>query len=204
MNQLLQEHLFTIILFLLILILILIGILVFIIFKLLNDKNKQSVSNTSPTINIDSQSDLQIKNFENDKFNHLKKSEPIVEKYYCKNHTDQNSIGSCLICEDVFCEACLVEHEGMYFCRDHFKLFANNKWKQITDQKTTPESPEDGLYIWDFKRYIWKEKTIPSFVLTHYKINVEDDFIESYVQLNVEENRAEELSDELSKYKAKH
>jgi len=203
MNQLLQEHLFTIIVFLLALILILICILVFIIFKLLNDKNKNAniASSHSPpkTENLDTPANgLSVDNFK-----HLKKSEPVVEKFYCKNHTDQNSIGGCLICEDVFCEACLVEHEGMYFCRDHFKIFANNKWKQITDQKTTPESPEDGLYIWDFKRFIWKEKSIPSFVLTHYKINVEDDFIESYVQLNVEESRAEELANELSKYKAK-
>lgn len=190
MNQLIQDHLFLIIIVLLLIILILIGILVFIIFKLLNDKRGNSIVHP-PLSTIPTQT-KQTKN-----------QEIITEKYYCTNHQDQNSIAACLICEDVFCEACLVEHDGMYFCRDHFKIFANNKWTQITDQKTTPDSPEEGLYIWDFKRYIWKEKSIPSFVLTHYKINIDNDFIESYVQLNVEDSKGADLKIELEKFRAK-
>ncbi len=202
MNQLIQEHLFAIIIFLLVIILILIGILVFIIFKLLGDKSNTSTNLEVLNPKVETTTITELNKLEAIK--NKKLSEAVSEKYYCTNHKDQNSIGGCLICEDVFCEACLVEHEGMYFCRDHFKIFANNKWKQITDQITTPETPEDGLYIWDFKRYLWKEKSIPSFVLTHYKINVDNDFIESYVQLNVEENRSEELYIELKNYKAKH
>jgi hypothetical protein len=80
----------------------------------------------------------------------------------------------------------------MFFCKDHFKTYANNKWKQITDLKTNANTPEDGVFIYDFKRKMWSKKSIPSYVLTHYKINVEEDLIESYIQLYVrEENEVE-------------
>jgi hypothetical protein len=201
MNQLIQEHLFSIILFLLFIILLLMGVIVFVLFKLLNDKNNSTVSPVSitPPPDAPKNSEQDFKEIARQKL----KNEIINEKYYCHNHKESNSVGGCLICEDVFCESCLVEHEGMYFCRDHFKIFANNKWEQITDEKTTPDTPDDGLYIWNFKRHIWKNKNIPSFVLTHYKINVHDDFIESYVQLNVVADSSSELKTALLEFKAK-
>jgi hypothetical protein len=166
MNQFLQNNLFTIVLFLLLIILLLVGVLSFVVFKLLSVKNNLS--------DIKNPLDIPI---------------PIVvEKYSCHNHKDQPTAGACLICEDVFCEKCLIEHEGMFFCKEHFKTYANHKWKQVTDFKTNANTPEDGLFIYDFKRKAWSKKGIPSFVLTHYKINVEDDLIESYIQLHVRED----------------
>lgn len=137
-----------------------------------------------------------------DKFAHIKRPEIIVEKFQCHNHPDKESVGSCLICEDVFCENCLIEHESMHFCREHFRIFANSKWKQITDVRTTPDTPEDGLFIYSFKKDMWKEKNLPTFVMTHYKINIDNDYIESFIQLNVREEDAESLTLELEKYKA--
>ncbi len=164
MNTFLQNNLFTLVLFLLFIILLLIGILTFIVLKLLNQK-----SDLRPSTNP------------------MQSSVPstIVEKYSCHNHQDQPTVGGCLICEDVFCENCLIEHEGMTFCKDHFKTYINNKWKQVTDLKTSAQTPENGLFIYDFKRKAWNNKNIPSFILTHYKINVEEDLIESHIQLHV-------------------
>ena len=118
----------------------------------------------------------------------------ISEKNHCIHHQNNTSVGSCLICEEVFCENCLVDHESMHFCREHFRVFASNTWRQITDLRTTPDTPEEGLFIYHFKKDLWLKKSIPSFVMTHYKINIENDFIESFVQLNVRESDAEKLS----------
>lgn len=163
MNQFLQNNLFTLIVFLLLIILLLIGVLSFVVIKLLTQKNTPT---EKPIISES-------------------KNTPVIEKYVCHNHKDQPTIGACLICEDVFCENCLIEHDGMFFCRDHFKTYAANRWIQITDLKTTPNTPEEGMHIYEYKRLQWNKKNIPSFVLTHYKINVEEDLIESYIQLHV-------------------
>ncbi|MBY0416368.1 MAG: hypothetical protein K2Q18_19490, partial [Bdellovibrionales bacterium] len=195
MNNFVQENLYAIILFLLLLVLMLIAIIGIVIVKLLLSAKKET--NTWPvTLAPQPESQLDLKS----KFKKLSE-ETVVEKYYCENHPDEPSVGSCLICENVFCEKCLIEHEGMFFCKEHFRVFANNKWKQITDVRTTPHTPEEGLYIYHFKRHIWKEEKIPSFVLTHYKINIEEDFIESFIQLNVIESDAENLLHGMNKFK---
>lgn len=192
MNQFIQDNTFAIIGILFFIIFLLMGGMIFILYKLLMS-NKQPIAQVAPTV---------LEPVVADKFAHIKRPEIIVEKFQCHNHPDKESVGSCLICEEVFCESCLVEHESMHFCRDHFRIFANSKWKQITDVRTTPDTPEEGLFIYSFKKDMWKEKNLPTFVMTHYKINIDNDYIESFIQLNVREEDAETLSIELEKYKA--
>lgn len=201
MNNFLQNNIYAIILFLLFIILLLIALIGTVLIKLLlNNKNETQVK-ASP---VEKERPVLVPTVETPTKIKKLSEETVVEKYYCENHPDVPSVGSCLICEDVFCEQCLIEHDSLYFCKEHFKTFANNKWKQITDVKTTPNTPEDGLYIYHFKRHIWQDQKIPSFVLTHYKINIEEDFIESFIQLNVVEEKAEDLLGEIEKFKAKH
>lgn len=197
MNNFLQNNLTAIILFLLLIILLLIALIGMIIVKLLLSPKNETLP---PHIPQPPKEEVQ------EILNTYKKlsEDKVVEKYFCENHPTVPSAGTCLICEEVFCEKCLIEHDGLYFCKEHFKTFANNKWKQITDTKTTPNTPEDGLYIYHFKRHLWTKRETPSFVLTHYKINIEEDFIESFIQLNVLEGEAEILAEEIEKFKAKH
>jgi hypothetical protein len=200
MNIFLQENLTAILLFMVLIVLLLIALIGIVLVKLLLTKNEQPPTQPAgekerPVLVPVIETPAKLKKLA---------EETVVEKYYCENHPDVPSAGGCLICEEVFCEQCLIEHDSLYFCKEHFKTFANNKWKQITDVKTTPNTPEDGLYIYHYKRHIWKDQNIPSFVLTHYKINIEEDFIESFIQLNVVEEKAEELLADIEKFKAKH
>jgi hypothetical protein len=191
MNQFLQTNLITIVV-LLLLIFLLMGGMIFILFRLLTTpKNEPEVPRPveKPVLRPVVEKILFPE-------------EPIVEKYYCIHHKEAPSVGSCLICEEVFCIDCLVDHESMHFCKEHFRTYANYKWKQITDIRTTPDTPEEGLFIYNFKRDLWLNKSIPSFVMTHYKINIENDYIESFIQLNVREDDVEKLILELEKYKA--
>lgn len=187
MNQFLQNNLIAIIVFLLLFIFLLMGGMIFMLFRLLattKTKNATPVLATKPFLKPTSKNIIEAKEF-------------IIEKYYCVHHKDAPSVGTCLICEDVFCDDCLIDHESMHFCKAHFQIYANYKWKQITDTRTAPDTPEDGLYIYNFKRDLWLNKNIPSFVMTHYKINIENDYIESFIQLNVREEDVDKLSREL-------
>lgn len=194
MNEFLQNNLITIIIFLLLIILLLIGLIGFVLVKLLMQKPQTVFVPAQPTEVLPTKKSALSKYVE----------EQVTEKFYCHNHPDAQSVGSCLICEEVFCENCLSEHEGLYFCKEHFKTFANNKWRQITDVKTTPDTPIDGLYVYHFKRKIWKEEKIPCYILTHYKINLDNDFIESFIQLNVREEDADQLAQDISKFQIDH
>ena len=192
MNQFLQNNFVAIIVFLLLLIFFLMGGGIFILFRLLTKTKTEAMAPMpaeKPVLRPISEKVILVE-------------EVIVENYYCIHHKEAPSVGSCLICEEVFCVDCLVDHESMHFCKEHFRTYANYKWKQITDVRTTPDTPEDGLFIYNFKRDLWLNKSIPSFVMTHYKINIENDYIESFIQLNVREDDVEKLGLELEKYKA--
>lgn len=185
MNHFLQSNITFIVVLFLLLIFGLMALLIFVFIKILN--TKKSDNSLSPP------------SFEE---NSVKRNNDVIsENNYCLHHADAPSVGSCLICEEIFCENCLVDHQSMHFCKDHFRLFSNYKWKQITDEKTTPDTPLHGTYIYNFKRDLWLKKNIPTFVMTHYKINIENDYIESFVQLNVRENDADKLSSDILKYK---
>lgn len=118
---------------------------------------------------------------------------------FCSNHEDLAAQGICGICMKGHCEKCLVEWDGLYFCREHYKTFANNDWVSITNVRTTPDNPEKGTYIYSFKDDLWKSEETPSYIVTHYKINVEDDGIESFVMLYVRKNDEELLRKRLVK-----
>ena len=194
MNLFLQNNLVAIILFLLMIIFSMMGGMIFVLFRLLTSSKKMP----EPKVEVVTEKAVLRPAFDKAKF----AQEQFVEKYYCIHHKEAPSVGTCLICEEVFCEDCLVDHESMHFCKEHFRTYANYKWKQITDTRTTPDTPEEGLYIYNFKRDIWINKNIPSFVMTHYKINIENDYIESFIQLNVREDDVDKLKFELLKYKA--
>jgi hypothetical protein len=125
-----------------------------------------------------------------------KKVEPLYG--VCANHPDRDGEGICGICELTFCPKCLKEYEKLHFCPEHYKLFRENIWVSIANVKTTPQEAEKGIFLHDFKRDIWKEGT-PSYVVTHYKIDVDNDFIESHVELHVREQDSAELSKKISK-----
>lgn len=153
---------------------ILISLAVFLIVKLVLKKQPIHSSNANTSESTENQPRTKPSN-----------QFAIKESSHCPNHKDNKPVGTCLICEEAFCEECLIEHESLYFCKEHFKTYANHQWEKITDILTTSETPEASMHVHDFKRDLWKLEKTPTFVLTHYKINVNNDLIESFVQLHV-------------------
>jgi len=91
--------------------------------------------------------------------------------------------GICAICEEGFPENKLIEHDKTSFCKDHYQLFISHEWDVITNVVTSADSPEAAIAIYQIKNNLWCTQEVPSFIVTHYKINVEKNYIESHVQL---------------------
>ena len=143
---------------------------------------------------------LKSKNNSNESSPTVNKKKPVAtENSYCENHSNEPSKGSCAICENGFCETCLRDWEGVNFCPEHLKLVSENKWVGITNIKTTPNDPEAAMYVYNFKKEQWKESKIPSYIVTHYKINFEGDHIESYVMLFVRSQDEDVLKERIVK-----
>lgn len=184
MNQLTSDHFVITVFILCLIIAFLISVIVLLSYKLFSILTRPSAIS------------ITTENSSNPKLTH----DHVIENLFCINHLKEKSVGVCLICEDSFCEKCLTDHQGMSFCKEHYAIFTANEWKHITDLKTTPQNPTEGIFIYNFKRAMWKNKKIPSFILTHYKINTDLDHIESYVQLYVKKGLEEQLAHDLTKF----
>lgn len=115
---------------------------------------------------------------------------------YCFFHKELHSEGLCAICEKALCEPCINQHDKIIFCPEHFKIFLAYKWKDLETIRTTPDTPLEGINLYNFKSNKWKNENIPMYLVTHYKINVELDQIESYVTLFVREDDWKSLHQE--------
>jgi len=102
----------------------------------------------------------------------------------------------CSICGQLIEEDHIKSVDSLNFCPDHYKLYKDNTWIAITNQKTSADTPDAGIYIYNFKEKLWNEKQIPSFIVTSYEI--EDDMIYSFVKLFVLESDAKNLKCQLS------
>lgn len=119
----------------------------------------------------------------------------------CHNHPKEPSEAACAICDKYFCKSCLKSHQNLLFCREHIALYLNSHWEEVYSVKSTPNNPEAGVVIVDWKKEVWEAESLPLFVQTHYKINVDGDQIESWVVLFSRVDEKEEIKKRLTALK---
>ncbi|MFG1487382.1 hypothetical protein [Halobacteriovorax sp. RZ-2] len=114
-----------------------------------------------------------------------------------KNKSQEKILGLCSICEKELVENDYFNVDSLHLCRDHFNLYSRHEWVAITNERTTSDTPEKGVYIYNFKKNTWDNDKIPTFILCEYKIDVESDLIETYVQLHVQKEIEDEMRQRL-------
>ncbi len=121
--------------------------------------------------------------------------------HFCKLHPGIKAAGTCAVCEEMFCEDCIMDLDGLTLCPEHFRLVNENDWSVIETIKTDSNDPEASMYVYDFKKKYWKDRMTPMYIVTHYQINVESDHIVSQVELFAKRDEQFFISSELKKYK---
>ena len=172
----------------------LLSVLVFLLaYRLISNKpyksNNETVKNTTAQSNSIKANDNSVPDIAPD------------EKFNCSIHTDLPASGLCVICSESFCHTCIKTHNNLSFCKKHLELYLVNQWKDVVSVKTSPQSPEEGHYLYDFKEYLWS-KDIPTLIQTKYKIDIHQDRIESYVTLIGREEDYETLKQEEASFKS--
>ena len=64
-------------------------------------------------------------------------------------------------------------------------------WDEVLTLKTSTQDPEQGVRLFDAKKEIFQNDDIPTYVETHYKINVDQDYIETYLVLYAQKDSIE-------------
>jgi hypothetical protein len=89
----------------------------------------------------------------------------------------------CAICDRLYCKSCIKPYRTMHFCKEHLPLVMRYEWDEVLTLKTSTTDPEQGVKLYEIKKELFERDEIPTFVETHYKINVDQDHIETYLVL---------------------
>jgi len=194
-----ENILLTLIVVLLVMLLFAVGGAAVVGWRLLNRRNSVApdgeATKTTPDISQNEKLHPEIRK-RMEEMRHLKElSHPEAT---CKLHPREPSEGACAICDQYFCKACLKPQQSLLFCKEHVALYLNSEWVEIHSVKSTPHNPEAGVDLVEWKKTVWDKDNKPSYIQTHYKINLEGDQIESWVVLFVREQEREEMKKRVS------
>lgn len=171
----------------LLLLVIILGFLSFLIFKVLNkSQNQDSLLSQKSVDTTLAKPDLARSEFHPAILERMKESEKLKNRradLFCPNHTEEPGEVMCAICDKLYCKACIKPFKSLHFCKEHLPLVMKHEWEEVLTLKTSTEDPEEGVRLFDKKKEIFEKDNIPTYIETHYKINVDQDFIETYLVL---------------------
>lgn len=109
---------------------------------------------------------------------------------FCPNHPDEPGETVCAICDKLYCKSCIKPFKSLHFCKNHIPLIMKHDWDEIITIKTSTSNPEEGVRLYEFKQLLLQKDNLPTYIETHYKINVDQDHIETYLVLfGIRENK---------------
>jgi len=111
----------------------------------------------------------------------LEKIKPKRSDLFCPNHSEEPGEVMCAICDKIYCKSCIKSFKTLQFCKEHLPLVMRHDWEEIVTVKTATHDPERGVRLYDFKKEIFEKNDLPTYIETHYKINVDSDYIETYL-----------------------
>ena len=167
------------------LLVIIVGILTVLLFKLFG-KDK---SFTNPAISKTEDAphpDISKSEFHPEIMERIKGMEKVKPKrahLFCPNHTEEPGETMCAICDKIYCRSCIKPFKSLHFCKEHLPLIMRFDWEEVLTIKTSTHDPEQGVRLYDVKKEIFENDDLPTYVETHYKINVDQDYIETYLVL---------------------
>lgn len=155
---------------------IILGVLAFLIYKLFQQKFPKQENDSQASASKYHPAALE-------RIKELEKLKPRRAELFCPNHPDEPGETMCAICDKLFCKACIKPFKSMHFCKEHLPLIMRHDWDEVLTLKTSTHDPEQGVRLYDVKKELFQKDEIPTYVETHYKINVDQDYIETYLVL---------------------
>lgn len=125
----------------------------------------------------------------------IEKLKPKRADLFCPNHSEEPGETVCAICDKLFCKACIKPFKTMHFCKEHLPLIMKYDWDEVLTLKTSTHDPEQGVRLYDVKKEMFEKDDLPTYIETHYKINVDQDYIETYLVLYAQKETLEKVKE---------
>jgi hypothetical protein len=170
----------------LLLVVILVGFLTILIYKMFRENKSFSGAPAANPLDETPHPDISKSEFHPailERIKGLEKVKPKRADLFCPNHTEEPGETMCAICDKLYCKSCIKPFKSLHFCKEHLPLIMRHDWDEVITIKTSTHDPEQGVRLYDVKKEIFENDDLPTYVETHYKINVDQDYIETYLVL---------------------
>lgn len=128
----------------------------------------------------------------------IEKIKPKRADLFCPNHSEEPGETTCAICDKMYCKACIKPYKSLHFCKEHMPLIMRHEWDEVVTIKTSTQDPEQGVRLYDIKKEMLQNDDLPTYIETHYKINVDQDYIETYLVLFSMKENVQKVKDLLA------
>ncbi len=170
------------------LLILILGVFGFFIYRLIKDQKKEkAVESSAPPINSEFHPAIV------ERLKEVQKIKARRAELFCPNHPEEPGEVTCGICDKIFCQSCIKPFKSLHFCREHLPLVMNHQWEEVMTVKTSTQDPEHGVRVYDLKKEIFEKEELPTYVETHYKINVDHDLIETYLVVFAMQEQMEKI-----------
>lgn len=175
-----EKALFIIVIILCVVLIILLGVVAYFLYRFL--KSKESTLN--------SVQDQQEKSLEQRmpeevkaKVAHAQSVTKSLEGRFCIDHPEMPAKGICSISGDQYCELCITKERDVRIARKYLHMFLDTDWKQsyfFNDAQMGEQKIEELMRV---KSQLWRNKEVPVIAQKQFKINIENDDIETYTSV---------------------
>lgn len=183
-----------------IMLVLILGVLAFLVFRLIKGQGKNTGTEGASTAEEKKPGEKYHPKIL-ERMKELHQFRPKRTDLFCPNHTDEPGEASCAICDKLFCKSCIRPFKSLHFCREHLQLIMRHEWDEVLTLKTSTHNPEEGVNLFETKKRIFEEFKLPTYIETHYKINVDHDYIETYLVLFAVRESVENIKGLLSSEK---
>lgn len=180
------------------LLVIIVGLLTVLIYKMFRQTNNTVINPTPAPTGEAPHPDVSKAEFHPaimERMKELEKVKPKRADLFCPNHTEEPGEVMCAICDRIFCKACIKPFKSLHFCKEHLPLIMRHDWDEVLTLKTSTHDPEQGVHLYDIKKEVFHKDNLPTYVETHYKINVDQDYIETYLVVYAIKEEMEKAKD---------
>ena len=163
-----------------------VGMLTFVGIKFLKLQEKKStLVKAPPSKNIE----------KNDAMEHLQVGP--VSTSICVDHPQEISFNICAISNEPYCQECIIKHEEIWVAKKHLDILLQANWKEIYNFEVDESSDVVGR-VRSIKKSLWQDESIPFLIQGHFKIDVQDDKIHSFMMVRAREEDVDRVKKELS------
>lgn len=116
----------------------------------------------------------------------------------CSDHPDIPAYKQCALSGEYLCQNCITKQSDVWVGKKYMDLYLDTNWEELLMISNTEDNKDSIQKIMEKKRGLWEGESLPVIVQGHYKINVENDDIESYMVILVRPEDRERVQRELS------